>query len=221
MISNAKSCANWQLYCIIDRAASGGRDVAELTQSAVRGGADVIQLRDKISSSVELIEDAKRCLAIARAASVPFIINDRVDVAKATASDGVHLGQDDVSVAFAREVLGEMSLIGVSTHNKEQATKALNDGADYIGCGPLYTTPTKPNYKEVGLELINLARVCFRGTVVCIGGIQLNNIEQVVNAGGSCVAVVRAICAADDPEAAARALKRALQKFDYTKQSGL
>ena len=208
MTSNATPCSNWRLYVIVDRAACGTKDPADLAARAIRGGADVIQWRDKSATSRSLLETARRLLAVTRPAGIPLIINDRVDVAHAAQADGVHLGQEDLPLQAARQILGPGRLIGQSTHSLEQATRAEQEGADYIGVGPIFATPTKPDYPQVGLSLIREVSSRVRVPCVCIGGIDADNASRVMEAGGQRVAVVRAVCAADDPEEAAKALKR-------------
>ena len=205
--------SSWQLYVIIDRTASGSRDLAELTMAAIRGGADVIQLRDKSASSAQLIREAKRLLPVTRAARIPLIINDRVEVVDAVGADGVHLGQDDGPIEEARRLLGSTRLIGKSTHSFEQALAAEREGADYIGFGPIFPTPTKPEYASIGTSLIQEVLMRVKVPVVCIGGIDPTVLRSVLAAGATCVAVVRAVCSADDPERAARRLKQTLTQF--------
>ena len=212
MSSNAPSCSAWRLYVILDRAAAGTRDLATLAQAAIRGGADVLQLRDKAASGDALLRETQRLLPIARAAGVPLIVNDRPDIALAAGADGVHLGQDDAPVAEARLLLGPHRLIGKSTHSLEQAVAADREPVDYLGLGPIFSTPTKPDYGSVGLDLISRARSTLTHPVVCIGGIETANLDSILAAGGLRVAVVRAVCAAADPEAAARTLKRLLTR---------
>ena len=208
--------SSWQLYVIIDRAASGSRDLAELTTAAIRGGADAIQLRDKSASSAQLIREATRLLPVTRAAGIPLIINDRVEVVDAVGADGVHLGQDDGPIEEARRLLGSTRLIGKSTHSLEQAIAADAEGADYIGFGPIFPTPTKPAYEHVGIALIGDVTRLVHVPVVCIGGIDRPALQSVLAAGATCVAVVRAVCGAEDPQRAARQLKNALTQFVHT-----
>ena len=205
-----KRCSEWTLYVIVDLAAIGDRDPAQIAAAAIRGGADAIQLRDKTGPARALRELAQRLLAVTRPAGIPLLINDRADIALAADADGVHLGQDDLPLADARRLLGPERLIGCSTHSLEQALAAEAEGADYIGCGPVFPTPTKPDAGSVGTELIAAVAARVRIPVVCIGGIETGNLKQVVAAGAACVAVVRAVCRAADPEAAARQLKRQL-----------
>jgi len=204
------SSSDWRLYVIIDRAAIGSRDLAEVAAGAIRGGADVIQLRDKAASARVLIEEATRLLPLTRAARISLIINDRPDVARAVGADGVHLGQEDLSIHAARDIVGPDRLIGRSTHSLDQALAAQGEGVDYIGLGPIFPTPTKPGYGSVGTALIGVVRTAVRVPIVCIGGIEESVLDEVLRAGARCVAVVRAVCGVRDPEAAARRLKTRL-----------
>lgn len=205
--------SSWRLYVIVDRAACGSQDLAEVTTAAIRGGADVIQLRDKAASPVQLIEEAQRLLPVTRAARIPLIINDLPKVVAAVGADGVHLGQDDGSIEEARRLLGSTRLIGKSTHSLEQALAAYIEGADYIGLGPIFPTPTKPEYPSLGTSLIREVVTRVEVPVVCIGGIHPATLRPVLEAGARCVAVVRAVCSAEDPERAARQLKQTLTQF--------
>ena len=210
---NVISLSDFRLYVIIDRTAAGDHDLVDLAVAAIRGGADVLQFRDKSASARTFLNDAERLLSAARRAGVPLIINDRVDIACALGADGVQLGQDDLPLAAARRILGPGRLIGRSTHSLEQARAAEAEGADYLGCGPIFQTPTKPGYGSVGKELIRQVMDAVRIPVVCIGGIDRGNLTTVLEAGADRVAVVRAVCAANDPESAARELKQSLEQF--------
>ena len=206
------ACSRWRLYVIVDRTTAKTRDLAEVADAAIRGGADVLQLRDKAASDDELRREAERLLPLTRRAGIPLILNDRPDVAQAVGADGVHLGQDDRPLAAVRRQLGPRAILGKSTHSLEQAIAAEAEGADYIGYGPIFPTPTKPDYGSVGLALIGEVTTRIRIPVVCIGGIDPARLPQVVSAGAGCIAVVRAVCGAEDPEAAARALARMLRE---------
>ena len=208
-----RSCSAWQLYVIVDRSAVGVRDLVEVAAAAIRGGADVIQLRDKTASAKQLTEVASRLLVLTRAARIPLIINDRVEVARAIGADGVHVGQEDMPIAEARAILGEGALIGKSTHSVDQAVAAEVEGANYIGLGPIFSTPTKPDYQPVGTEWIAQVLSHVRIPTVCIGGIDSQTLVPVLQAGARCVVVVRAVCGADDPETATRDLKDQLAHF--------
>ena len=202
--------SSWRLYVIVDRAAAGGRDLADVAAAAIRGGADAVQLRDKAAARDLLLREAARLRPLARAAGVPLLINDRADVAREAGADGVHLGQDDLPVHEARRIAGAGMLIGKSTHSLEQALAAQAEGADYIGLGPIFPTPTKPNARNVGTGLIAQVAPRLRVPIVCIGGIDAASVQEVLEAGAECIAVVRAVCAAADPESSTRNLKRIL-----------
>ena len=213
------SCSAWQLYVIIDRTTVRRAGLAAVAASAIRGGADVIQLRDKTASARELITEASRLRALTEPAGIPLVINDRADVALAAGAAGVHLGQDDLSLQDARTILGPHRLIGKSTHSLDQAIQAEREGADYIGVGPIFSTPTKPDYGSVGLGLIRQVASAVSVPVVCIGGIERQNLAQVLAAGARCVAVVRAVCLSPDPEATTRGLKTLVTEFHPTTAS--
>ena len=202
--------STWRLYVIIDKQAAGSQSLAGLAQQAIQGGADVLQLRDKSAPAKALMEEAQQILPLTQAAGIALIINDRVDVACAVGADGVHVGQEDLPVAQARAILGKGKLIGKSTHSFLQALGAEAEGADYLGLGPIFPTPTKPDYGSVGTDLIQPLAAKVHIPFVCIGGIDLENINEVLSAGAKCVAVVRAICHAQDPEGATRQLKQRL-----------
>jgi thiamine-phosphate pyrophosphorylase len=206
---------NFRLYVIVDRAACGRRDILKVANDAVNGGADIIQLRDKNATTLELIKVARQMMIIAHRKHVPLIINDRADVAYAVDADGVHLGQDDLPLKVARAILGRRKTIGISTHNIRQALQAQRDGADYIGVGPVYQTPTKPGYKPAGLKLVGEVAARIKIPFVAIGGIDPNTVHYALRAGATRVAVVRAVTGARDVKAAARRLKRML--IDWAK----
>ena len=196
-----------KLYVIVDRAALKGRSPAEVAAAAMRGGADVIQWRDKEDSDLDFLEVARRLRELAREQGVLFIVNDRVAVAMLCKADGVHLGHEDLPVPEVRALVGRSMLIGRSTHSLQEALEAEKAGADYIGVGPVFSTPTKPGYPAVGLDLVRQIGPRIRIPWMAIGGIDLENAGLVSSAGAVRVAVVRAVAAASDPEAAARALK--------------
>ena len=201
------SIRNAKLYVIVDRAALGGRDPVETAAAAARGGADVIQWRDKQAPDGEFLEVARRLREQTRKQGVLFVVNDRVAVALESQADGIHVGHEDLPVPQVRVLVGDSMLIGRSTHSIEEALEAERQGADYIGVGPVFPTPTKPGYKAVGLELVRQVKEKIGIPWVAIGGIDLENAGLVSSAGAACVAVVRAVAAASDPEAAARSLK--------------
>ncbi len=184
-----------------------GRTYAEMVEAACAGGADVVQLREKTLGTRALIELCKDLQAICDQTGTLFILNDRVDAALAADIDGVHVGQDDLPVRIVRRILGHRKIVGCSAHSTAQALAAHGDGADYVSCGPLFATPTKPDYKPVGLDLIRQYKAVVQLPFVCIGGVDESNLESVIRAGADRVAAVRALCGAPDGEAAGRRFK--------------
>jgi thiamine-phosphate pyrophosphorylase len=177
----------------------------EFLHAALRGGVDIVQLRVKHAAEAELLQTAKRYREITAAHDALLIVNDHPDLALAADADGVHVGQDDMSVLEAREIVGADRLVGLSTHTPAQIDAAM--GVDYIGVGPVHATPTKPGRPAVGLELVRYAASHARVPFFAIGGIDPGNVDAVRGAGANRIAVVRALTLADDPEAAARALQ--------------
>jgi thiamine-phosphate pyrophosphorylase len=180
----------------------------ELLDSALRGGVDIVQLRDKDLGDDELVAAAERFRRACDRHGALFVLNDRPDLVERCGADGVHVGQDDTPVAEARRAVGADRLVGLSTHAREQMENAGE--SDYIGVGTIFATPTKPGNDAAGLELVRVARYATRLPWFAIGGIDRTNIEDVARAGAAGVAVVRAIRDAGDPEAAARSLRAAL-----------
>jgi thiamine-phosphate pyrophosphorylase len=184
-----------------------------LAAAALRGGADVLQLRQKALARGDLLLLARRLRDITRAAGAFFIVNDHLDLALLSEADGVHLGPDDLSIAGARGVAGDRLLIGASASIPSTAASALEAGADYIGCGPAFATPLKPNKQVIGPD--GVAAVASAAgpavPVFAIGGIDLSNIAQLTAVGVRRACVVRAVGDAPDPEAAARALRAMLE----------
>lgn len=171
--------------------------------AALKGGVDILQLREKTKTASEILELGKKVKLLCAEYGATFIVNDRVDIAYVLESDGVHLGQDDMDVASARKILGPNAIIGISTHAPEQAIKAVEYGADYIGVGPVFTTPTKPGRASVGLEYVKWVSENIDIPAFAIGGIDLSNAREVVANGLKKIAVVRAIINAENPEKAA------------------
>ena len=208
-----KVLKSFSLYAVTDLR-SEGPEVLRKIEQAYRGGADIVQLRSKILSDAALIRLGLKIKKVATRNRKLFFVNDRMDLALATCADGVHLGQEDMPVRVARELAkraGCKIWIGKSTHSLKQALAAEREGADYIGVGPVFATPTKPCAKSVGLRFVKQAAMKIRIPWVAIGGIDRGNIRDVIAAGASRVAVVRAIFAAQDPESAARELKHQLK----------
>lgn len=193
-----------RLYLVCDRPRPGS-----LT-AALRGGVDLVQLRMKGAEDAEIVASAQAVRRACREHGALFILNDRPDLVETVGADGVHLGQEDMPTAPARELVGEGRLIGRSTHTPEQIDAATDEQIDYIGVGPVYETPTKPGRQAVGLELVRYAADHASVPFFAIGGISTANIDAVRDAGAARVAVVRALGQAADPERAAIALRSAL-----------
>ena len=190
------------LYVVLDRTAARGRDLDSLLAAVIDGGCRMVQLREKEWPSGRLLPLARRLRDRCRTAGVTFIVNDRVDVAVAVEADGVHVGQDDLPAGLARPLLRAGMVLGVSTHDIEQARAARDDGADYVAVGSMFPTATKPDFQLVGPALVRKLRGEIRVPLVGIGGITHDNVADVVRAGADGVAVISAVCAAPDPGAA-------------------
>jgi thiamine-phosphate diphosphorylase len=202
------------VYAVTDSRWLAGRELADVVEQAIQGGATFVQLREKECTHERRCELAREVLAVCRAHGVPFVVNDDVECAREVGADGVHVGQSDMACARARQILGPDAIVGVSADNPEQALAAWRDGADYLGCA-VYATPTKGNAEHVGLR--GLARVVGATPlpVVAIGGINQANADSFGPAGAAGIAVVSAIFAADDPREAASQLAHAVQSWHH------
>jgi thiamine-phosphate pyrophosphorylase len=217
-----------RLYLVCD-STPGGRELPEVVESAIAGGVDVVQLRDKRLDEDELAAVSRATGALCRRLGALFIVNDQPAIALEAGADGVHVGQEDMPVTQARELVGADLLIGLSTHAPAEIDAArqaasdrdvgIDDGAtgdnlrgvDYIGVGPVYTTPTKPGRRATGLDLVRYAAARTSLPFFAIGGIHAGNSAAVLAAGARRVAVVRAIAEAGDPQRAARELRLLLE----------
>ncbi len=196
------------LYLVAGDDAAGGRDLAAVVGAAVRGGASLVQLRDKTATDAAMIAQARALKDLLVPLGVPLIVNDRLEVALAAGADGLHLGQEDMAPAAARQALGPEAILGVSAGDAAEAKIADPAVVDYVGVGPVYPTGSKADAGEaIGLEGLRALRALLAPPVVAIGGIQVGNAAEVMACGVQGVAVVSAICAARDPEAAARAFR--------------
>ena len=200
--------ARARLYLVCD-ARPDGRDPEEVLRPALQAGVDVVQLREKDGDEREIVRAGRVFRRLCDAYDALFIVNDRPELAIACAADGVHVGQGDAPAREVRRMVGGDALIGLSTHSPEQVDSA--SGVDYFCVGPVHRTPTKPDYAPVGLELVRYAAAHAAVPFFAIGGIDAGNVAAVVRAGASRVAVVRAIRDADDPAAAARALRQQIE----------
>jgi thiamine-phosphate pyrophosphorylase len=198
----------FDLYVITDAALAPGRSHIEIARAALAGGADAVQLRDKSATAQNLCAAAIEIQPMTRKFGAVFLVNDRVDVALLTGADGVHVGQEDLPAREARRLLPRPAVLGVSAGTREEAKKAAREGADYIGVGPIFATPTKPDAGEpLGLEELAAMVRAVAIPVVAIGGIDHENVTAVIHAGAAGVAVVAAVVSATDMAAATRALK--------------
>lgn len=206
---NDRPKCDLRLYVVLDPALAGGRSLLDIARQAIAGGATMLQLRDKQSADRAILQTATALGQLCRAAGVPFIVNDRVDIAWAAEADGVHLGHDDLPPAIARELLGERALIGMSAGNPQELHAALPAQPDYLGVGPMYATRTKDDAgAPVGPDMLRTLRALAPAVpLVGIGGITAQNAAEVIAAGADGIAVVSAVVAAQDVKAATRALR--------------
>ena len=194
------------LYAILDRSVARGRDLPGLLDAVLAGGCRLVQLREKTMPLGDLLPLARSLARRCREVGALLIVNDRADLALAAGADGLHVGQDDLPARQARGLLRSGMILGVSTHDPEQARRAVADGADYVAVGSIFPTTTKAGFQLVGPELIRRVRPEVPVPLVGIGGITVENAPSVLGAGADAVAVISALCAAPDPEAATRAL---------------
>lgn len=204
--------AHARLYGIVDFGYVSENDAARVTAALLAGGADVIQLRAK-GVALETVRKAGELVQpLCREAEIPFILNDYPEMAVVLGADGVHIGQEDGGIGDVREQVGEKMLIGRSTHSFFQAKQALDDGADYIGFGPLYPTPTKEGRPAIGLEEVSRmeAEVGVHVPAFCIGGIKPTNLAEIVAAGARRCVIVSHLLRAPDISAETSSAKSAI-----------
>lgn len=189
------------------------RDLANRVAAAVRGGVDIVQFRDKHTPREGLLPLAEELKAVCDAGDALFTVNDDVDLARLSGAAGVHLGQEDAPLPRARETLAPDTIVGRSAGNLDEVHEAVREGADYLGVGAVYTTPTKPEGEVAGLELIrSLSRERLPIPWFAIGGVTMETAREVAAAGAPGFAVVRAVLDAEDPEAAAQELRSLLEE---------
>ncbi len=200
-----------RLYLILDKSTIGNCSLKDIYSIVSNRYVDVVQLRDKKSAKSDVLDLAIRLSKGLSQSKTLFIVNDYVDVAVASGADGLHLGQNDLSLKRARKILGKNKIIGISCHNLSQALQAQNDGADYIGIGPIYATATKPEYKPIGLKVLGKLKDKIKIPYFAIGDVQEGNIKEITASGARRVAVCRAILKARNPKEAARQLCKILK----------
>ncbi|MGB2853953.1 MAG: thiamine phosphate synthase [Dehalococcoidia bacterium] len=199
------------LYVIIDTEALRGRDQVEVAQQAISGGAKAIQLRDKNRNKGEILSKARELKALCVQSDVLFIVNDYLDIAIASDADGLHLGQEDLPVSTARQLIPIDRIIGCSTKTIAAALQAQTDGADYVAVGSMYPTASKTDTHVVGLETLHQIREAISIPIVAIGGIDAKNAGEVMAAGADSVAVISAVLGAEDVEEATRQLAQSME----------
>ncbi len=200
------------LYLVTNRPLCKGRDLEEVVAAAVRGGATMVQLREKSAPTREFVALARGLRALLSPLGVPLIINDRVDVALAAGADGVHIGQKDMEYADVRRIMGAGAVIGLTIDDYDELAAAEALDVDYLGIGPVFPTATKADHAPPwGIDGIAKARPLTRHKFVAIGSVTAASAPALIRAGADGVAVVSALCSADDPERAARELRLAVE----------
>lgn len=211
MNSRKKLLRKSRLYLILDKKTFADMPFPVLVNKTCRAGVNIIQFRDKESKKEEILRDALLLHKLLLGRKALFIINDYLDIAKIVDSDGVHLGQDDTSIELARRILGKDKIIGISCHNLKQALQAQKKGADYIGFGPIFSTPTKPEYGKIGLDSIGCLKKKIRIPIFAIGGINKDNLAGVISAGVRRAAICRGILKSVNIAQSAEYFSRALR----------
>ena len=196
------------LYAVTDRAFAKKQTLYEQVNSAINGGITMLQLREKELSEAEFLKEAEKIKPLCRANDIPFIINDDVDVAVKCGADGVHIGQNDMAAEKVRQIIGEDMILGVSAQTPEQAVKAEEAGADYLGVGAVFPTSTKSDALSVSYETLKEICASVSIPVVAIGGICAGNIKELSESGIDGVALVSAIFGAEDIERECEILKK-------------
>lgn len=204
---------DWRLCFIADAEAAGERDVLNLIRGAVRGGATLIQLRGKNWSTREFLRNALRTAEFLKEKGIPFIINDRVDIALACDADGVHLGREDIPLPYARTILGRSKIIGGSAETAAEALHVEKEGADYLGAAPVFFTASKGGIPPgFGLEGLRVIRDKVKIPILAVGGLHAGNVAEVMACGVDGVAVISAVSGAAEPSTAARKLRKAIDQ---------
>lgn len=201
----SKEPLDFRLYAITGEQFHPGRDMLTVMEEAILGGVDIIQLRDKKSSKQDVWKKAKLLRELTLKYGVIFIVNDHIDVALAVDADGIHLGQDDLPLVEARKIVGD-KIIGISTHQIEEAKQAEIDGADYIGVGPVFPTKSKEDVVDpVTTSYVTEVAAEINIPFVAIGGIKLHNVDQVLQAGATRICAISEIVGSHDVKATCEA----------------
>lgn len=203
-----------KVYVILDKKTLAKRNFLKVAGLIIAAQPDLVQLRDKTGPGKRILETAIKLKKFCLHKKVKLIMNDRLDLALLAGCDGVHLGQEDIPIKVARKFLGKNKLIGISCHSLSQALKAQREGADYISIGPVFSTPTKPEYQPVGLRLVSQAKKKIKIPFFAIGDIRFSNLSRVLQAGAKNIAVCREVCLARQPAAAIKKLKRQLKNYN-------
>lgn len=201
-----KPKVDYSIYLVTDEDCLKGRALLPCVEEALGAGVTLVQYRAKHADGGRMYAEASALKRLCDKYSVPLIINDRLDIAQAVGAAGVHLGQDDLPCSVAREILGDDFIIGVSAHNPEEALKAAQDGADYLGCGAVFGTATKHDVAKLGLDKLRAIRSAVSLPMVGIGGINAENYAEVLQTGADGAAIVSGILAQDDIAAAVHKL---------------
>jgi thiamine-phosphate pyrophosphorylase len=199
-----------RLYGILDLTYVDICNARKVIDEMMDGGVDLIQLRAKAQPAAQIASLAAELHRATQERGVPLIINDHPKIARSVSAEGVHVGQDDVPIAEARKIGGANCVVGKSTHSLDQAIRAFYEGADYIGFGPIFATPTKPDYSPIGLDEIRKLHEAVRIPIFCIGGIKLENLPEVIAAGARRVVIVSGLLQAKDIASYARSCKKLL-----------
>jgi thiamine-phosphate pyrophosphorylase len=206
----AEDLSHCRLYGILDLAYVDIPDARKVIDQMMDGGVDLIQLRAKAQTAAQIAPLAAELHRATQERNIALIINDHAHIARSVVAEGVHVGQDDIPIAEAREIAGVNCVVGKSTHSVDQAIRAFYEGVDYIGFGPIFATPTKPDYSPIGLDEIRKVHEAVRIPIFCIGGIKLENLAEVIAAGARRVVIVSGLLQAKDIASYARSAKKLL-----------
>lgn len=212
----AADLSRCRLYGILDLSYVESSEAGKVARQMIDGGVDLMQLRAKGSSSAEIAKIAAELHGLTAERDVPLIINDHPEIARLVSAEGVHVGQDDLAISEVREIAGPNGMVGKSTHSVGQAIRAFHEGADYIGFGPIFATPTKPDYRPIGLSEIQSVHQAVRIPIFCIGGITLDNLPEVMEAGARRVVIVSGLLQAKEIATYGRAVKELLNHTSQT-----